>query len=102
MEVVRLAEVHGYNRPFFINDLCPFWGYVIRSLNEDQPSDPFVGEHLAGSVLGPERPESEIGSAFLTADSTTASSIRTLCRQPRFAPTRPRGSFAPPEKCSRD
>jgi hypothetical protein len=65
--VVRFGESNGFERNFIIDDLWPFRDYVIRSFNEDKPFDQFMMEHLAGDVIGKDRPEIEVGSAFLVA-----------------------------------
>ena len=67
LDVVRFGESNGFERNFIIDDLWPFRDWVIRSLNEDKPFDRFITEHLAGDVLGKDRPEVEVGSAFLVA-----------------------------------
>ncbi|MFM9081209.1 MAG: DUF1549 domain-containing protein, partial [Opitutaceae bacterium] len=65
--VGRFGESNGFERNFIIDDLWPFRDWVIRSLNEDKPFDRFITEHLAGDVIGKDRPEIEVGSAFLVA-----------------------------------
>ena len=67
LDVVRFGESNGFERNFIIDDLWPFRDWVIRSLNEDKPFDRFIREHLAGDVIGKNRPEVEVGSAFLVA-----------------------------------
>lgn len=67
LDVVRFGESNGFERNFIIDDLWPFRDYVIRSLNEDKPFNQFIIEHLAGDVIGKDRPEVEVGSAFLVA-----------------------------------
>lgn len=67
LDVVRFGESIGFEVNFLINDLWPFRDYVIRSINEDKPFNRFIVEHLAGDVLGPDQPETEVGSAFLVA-----------------------------------
>lgn len=67
LDVVRFGESNGFERNFIIDDLWPFRDWVIRSLNEDKPFDRFITEHLAGDVIGKNRPEIEVGSAFLVA-----------------------------------
>ncbi len=67
LDVVRFGESNGFERNFIIDDLWPFRDYVIRSFNEDKPFDQFIIEHLAGDVIGKDRPETEVGSAFLVA-----------------------------------
>jgi len=67
LDVIRFGESNGFERNFIIDDLYPFRDYVIRSLNEDKPFDQFIVEHLAGDVIGRDRPEVEVGSAFLVA-----------------------------------
>lgn len=67
LDVVRFGESNGFERNFIIDDLHPFRDYVIRSFNEDKPFDQFITEHLAGDVIGKNKPEIEVGSAFLVA-----------------------------------
>ena len=67
LDVVRFGESNGFERNFIIDDLWPFRDWVIRSLNDDKPFDRFITEHLAGDVIGKDRPEVEVGSAFLVA-----------------------------------
>jgi len=67
LDVVRFGESNGFERNFLINDLWPFRDYVIRSLNDDKPFNQFIVEHLAGDLIGKNRPETEVGSAFLVA-----------------------------------
>lgn len=67
LDVVRFGESNGFERNFVIDDLWPFRDYVIRSFNEDKPFNQFIIEHLAGDVIGRDRPEVEVGSAFLVA-----------------------------------
>lgn len=67
LDVIRFGESRGYERNQIITNLWPFRDYVIRSINDDKPFDRFIQEHLAGDVIGKDRPEIEIGSAFLVA-----------------------------------
>jgi len=67
LDVVRFGESRGYERNQIITNLWPFRDYVIRSFNDDKPFDRFIHEHLAGDVTGRDRPEIEVGSAFLVA-----------------------------------
>jgi hypothetical protein len=67
LDVVRFGESRGYERNEIITNLWPFRDYVIRSINDDKPFDRFILEHLAGDVIGKDRPEIEVGSAFLVA-----------------------------------
>ncbi len=66
MDVIRFGESRGFERNEIIRDAWPFRDYVIDSFNQDKPFDQFIVEHLAGDVVGKDRPEVEIGSAFLT------------------------------------
>lgn len=65
LDVVRFGESNGFERNVLIRDLWPFRDYVIRSWNADKPFDRMVIEHLAGDVVGPGDPWTEIGTAFL-------------------------------------
>lgn len=65
LDVVRFGESNGFERNVLIHDLWPFRDYVIRSFNTDKPFDRLVLEHLAGDVIAPGDPETEIGTAFL-------------------------------------
>lgn len=67
LDVVRFGESNGFERNVLISDLWPFRDYVIDSINADKPFDQFIGEHVAGDVIAPDKPESVIGSAFLVA-----------------------------------
>ncbi|MBK8037426.1 MAG: DUF1553 domain-containing protein [Verrucomicrobiaceae bacterium] len=67
LDVIRFGESNGFERNFVIDDLWPFRDWVIKSINDDKPFDQFITEHLAGDVIGKDRPEVEIGSAFLVA-----------------------------------
>jgi len=67
LDVVRFGESKGYERNVVIDNAWPFRDYVIRSLNEDKPFDQLIREHLAGDVIGKDKPEVEIGSAFLVS-----------------------------------
>ncbi len=67
LDVVRFGESNGFERNFIIDELHPFRDYVIKSINDDKPFDAFMAEHLAGDVLGKDKPEVEVGSAFLVA-----------------------------------
>ncbi len=67
LDVVRFGESVGFEQNWIINDLWPFRDYVIRSINEDKPFDLFIREHIAGDVFGTDKPEMEIGTAFLVA-----------------------------------
>jgi Protein of unknown function (DUF1553)/Protein of unknown function (DUF1549)/Planctomycete cytochrome C/F5/8 type C domain len=67
LDVVRFGESNGFERNFVIDDLFPFRDYVISSFNEDKAFDQFITEHLAGDVIGKDKPEIEVGSAFLVA-----------------------------------
>ncbi len=67
LDVVRFGESNGFERNFIIDDLYPFRDYVIRSINEDKPFNQLITEHLAGDVIGKNRPDIEVGSAFLVA-----------------------------------
>jgi len=65
LDVVRFGESNGYERNVPLDNVWPFRDYVIRSLNHDKPFDRFIREHLAGDVLGPNDPDSELGTVFL-------------------------------------
>ena len=67
LDVVRFGESNGFERNFVIDDLYPFRDYVIKSINDDKPFNQFIAEHLAGDVIGKDKPEIEVGSAFLVA-----------------------------------
>ncbi len=67
LDVVRFGESNGFERNFIIDDLYPFRDYVIKSINDDKPFNQFITEHLAGDVIGKDKPEIEVGSAFLVA-----------------------------------
>lgn len=67
LDVVRFGESNGFERNFIIDDLHPFRDYVIRSFNEDKPFDHFIIEHLAADLIARDKPEVEVGSAFLVA-----------------------------------
>jgi mono/diheme cytochrome c family protein len=67
LDVVRFGESNGFERNFVIDDLYPFRDYVIKSINDDKPFNQFITEHLAGDVIGKDKPEIEVGSAFLVA-----------------------------------
>lgn len=67
LDVVRYGESRGFERNQIIDNLWPFRDYVIRALNEDRPWDQVIREHLAGDILGRDRPEIEVASAFLVA-----------------------------------
>ena len=66
LDVVRFGESRGFERNEIILNAWPFRDYVIRSFNEDKPFNQLIVEHLAGDVVGKERPNVEIGVAFLT------------------------------------
>lgn len=65
LDVVRFGESTGFERNVILDNAWPFRDYVIRSFNEDKPFDQLVLEHLAGDVLGPGNPATEVGTAFL-------------------------------------
>lgn len=67
LDVVRFGESNGFERNFIIDDLWPFRDYVIQSINADKPFNQFIREHLAGDVMGKDKPEIEVASAFLVA-----------------------------------
>jgi mono/diheme cytochrome c family protein len=67
LDVTRFGESNGFERNFVIDDLWPFRDYVIKSINDDKPFNRFIAEHLAGDVIGKDKPEVEVGSAFLVA-----------------------------------
>ncbi|MCI0539449.1 MAG: DUF1553 domain-containing protein [Verrucomicrobiales bacterium] len=66
LDVVRFGESRGFERNEIIPNAWPFRDYVIRSFNEDKPFNQFIIEHLAGDVTGKDRPDVEVGVAFLT------------------------------------
>ena len=66
LDVVRFGESRGFERNEIILNAWPFRDYVIRSFNDDKPFNQLIVEHLAGDVVGKERPDVEIGVAFLT------------------------------------
>jgi hypothetical protein len=66
LDVVRFGESRGFERNEIISNAWPFRDYVIRSFNDDKPFNEFIIEHLAGDVVGKDRPEVEVGVAFLT------------------------------------
>ncbi|HEX4132231.1 MAG TPA: DUF1553 domain-containing protein [Pirellulales bacterium] len=67
LDVVRFGESRGYERNQIIDNLWPFRDYVIGSFNADKPFDQFIREHLAGDLIGKDRPDMEVGAAFLVA-----------------------------------
>jgi mono/diheme cytochrome c family protein len=67
LDVVRFGESRGFERNQIIDNLWPYRDYVIRSFNDDKPFDTFTREQIAGDVFGADKPEIEVGSAFLTA-----------------------------------
>lgn len=67
LDVIRFGESNGFERNFVIDDLWPFRDYVIQSINDDKPFNQFITEHLAGDVIGKDKPQVEVGSAFLVA-----------------------------------
>lgn len=67
LDIVRFGESNGFERNFIIDDIWPFRDYVIKSINDDKPFDQFIVEHLAGDVIGKDKPEIEVGSTFLVA-----------------------------------
>ncbi len=67
LDVIRFGESNGFERNFVIDDLWPFRDYVIKSINDDKPFNQFITEHLAGDVIGKDKPQVEVGSAFLVA-----------------------------------
>ncbi len=86
LDVVRFGESRGFERNEIILNAWPFRDYVIRSFNEDKPFNQFIIEHIAGDVVGKDRPDVEIGVAFLTTgpyddvgnqDAAAAANIRT-------------------------
>lgn len=66
LDIVRFGESNGFERNFIIDNAWPFRDYVIRSLNEDKPFNQFIIEHLAGDVIGKDKPDTEVGVAFIT------------------------------------
>ncbi len=66
LDVVRFGESNGFERNILIENAWPFRDYVIGSLNADKPFNRFIVEHLAGDVIGKDRPDVEVGVAFLT------------------------------------
>ncbi len=66
LDVIRFGESRGFERNEIILNAWPFRDYVIRSCNDDKPFNQLMVEHLAGDVVGKERPDVEIGVAFLT------------------------------------
>ncbi|MCF7765816.1 MAG: DUF1553 domain-containing protein [Verrucomicrobia bacterium] len=66
LDVIRFGESRGFERNEIVRDAWPFRDYVIDSFNQDKPFDDFIVEHLAGDVIGRDRPDVEIGSAFMT------------------------------------
>ena len=67
LDVTRFGESNGFERNFIIDDLWPLRDYLIKSINDDKPFNQFITEHLAGDVIGKDKPEVEVGSAFLVA-----------------------------------
>ena len=65
LDVARFGESRGFERNEIITNAWPFRDYVIRSLNDDKPFNQLVREHLAGDVIGRDRPEVEVGTTFL-------------------------------------
>ncbi len=66
LDIVRFGESNGFERNFIIDNAWPFRDYVIRSINEDKPFNQFIIEHLAGDVVGKDKPDTEVGVAFVT------------------------------------
>ena len=66
LDVIRFGESRGFERNEIILNAWPFRDYVIRSFNDDKPFNQLMVEHLAGDVVGKERPDVEIGVTFLT------------------------------------
>jgi len=67
LDVTRFGESKGFERNVITDDLWPLRDYVIKSINDDKPFNQFITEHLAGDVIGKDKPEIEVGSAFLVA-----------------------------------
>lgn len=67
LDVVRFGESRGFERNEIVDNAWPFRDYVIRSFNDDKPFDTLVREHLAGDVIGRDRPEVEAGAIFLVS-----------------------------------
>ncbi len=67
LDTIRFGESMGFERNVIIDDLWPFRDYVIMSINDDKPFNQFIVEHIAGDVIGMDKPEVEVGSAFLVA-----------------------------------
>jgi mono/diheme cytochrome c family protein len=65
LDVIRFGESRGFERNQIVTNAWPFRDYVIRSFNDDKPFDQLVVEHLAGDVIGKDRPEVEVGTTFL-------------------------------------
>ena len=65
LDVIRFGESRGFERNEIINNAWPFRDYVIDSFNDDKPFNALVREHLAGDVIGKDRPEIEVGTTFL-------------------------------------
>ena len=70
LDLVRYAETRGHEFDAVIPNAYQYRDYVIRGLNADVPYDRFVGEHIAGDLLGPRKHpgegfnESILGTGF--------------------------------------
>jgi hypothetical protein len=65
LDIIRFGESRGFERNQIIDNAWPFRDYVIKSFNDDKPFDRLTLEHLAGDVIGSNKPAVEIGTTFL-------------------------------------
>ncbi len=62
LDLVRFGETHGFETNRERPNAWPYRDYVIQSLNDDKPFDPFVREQIAGDAF-----DAPIGTGFLVA-----------------------------------
>ncbi len=65
--MVRYADTNGYERDEFRPLMFQYRDYVIRSFNQDKPSDQFIVEQLAGDALVSGAPHTEAEADMLIA-----------------------------------
>src|SRR6202012_5443425 len=67
LDIAHYADTHGFERDQRRDNAWPYRDYVIRSLNDDKPYDPFLREQIAGDVIAPMDADSVVATGFLSA-----------------------------------
>ncbi len=67
MDIAHYADTHGYERDQPRHHAWRYRDYIIESFNHDRPYDQFLIQQIAGDVMDPDNPQSNIATGFLAS-----------------------------------